>query len=340
MNLRKVYPLLLVFFFYSCSNLLVNGPSTNLNVEDFDSAWKITKSVYPYFKFKNINWDSLYTIYRPQAVVAKGDEIYNVLIKMYGVLKDGHVDVISENGIDMQTYIPPRKLRDEKTFDPLVVRRYFNKELLVTPDFYIEYGTLDNNIGYIRVPTLLPDLKGSFSTALDYLRNTNALIIDVRNDDGGTDYNSDYIVSRLINNPSPNLPVQLITGEIEQEPPIQPTGPYQYTKPVALLINGACFSACEDFAALMKGVSTVTEIGDTTAGASGAPVIYTLPSGKKIRISTKDIMRLDNQPIEWNGNIPDILVTQTADDISRGKDKQLEKAIQFLTLKNKNITKQ
>lgn len=332
MKIRTAYFLLLIFSFYGCSNLLVNEPTTNYNLEDYDTAWKITDKVYPYFKFKNINWDSLNTIYRPLAAAARGDEIYNVLLKLYGVLKDGHVDVISENGISMPTYIPPREIRDKKTFDPLVVRKYFDKELLITPDYYIEYGILNNNIGYVRIPTLAPDLQGSFASALDYLKNTKALIIDVRNDGGGSDRNSDYIVSRLITSSVEDLPVQLSTGGITQYS-IDPSGPFQYTKPTVLLINGACFSACEDFAAMMQGVPTVTEIGDTTAGASGAPEIYTLPSGKKIRISTKDIMRLDRKPIEWNGVIPDIIVTQTEDDINLGIDKQLERAIQFLDSK-------
>ena len=301
-------------------------------MEDFNSAWKTTKSVYPFFKYKGINWDSLYSIYKPLAAAAKGDEIYNVLISMYSKLKDGHVDIITESGFYIQTYIPPRVIRDRVTFDLSAVKKYFDKKLLVTSDNNIEYGILSDNIGYIRIPTLVPDLKGSFSNALNYVKNTKAIIIDVRNNEGGTDYNSEYFVSRLILSSIESLPVQFAAGGILQYP-IQPSGPYQYTKPVALLINGACFSACEDFAAMMQGVPTVTEIGDTTAGASGAPEIYPLPSGKKIRISTKDIMRLDKKPIEWNGIIPDILVTQTREDISQGIDRQLERAIQFLDSK-------
>ncbi len=332
MKIRTAFISLVIFSFCGCSNLLVNEPSADYNLQDYDSAWKTTKSVYPYFKFKNINWDSLNTIYRPLAAAAEGDEIYNVLLKMYGVLKDGHVDKKSENGISRPTYFPPREVRDIKTFDPLVVRKYFDNELLITPDYNIEYGILTGNIGYMRIPSLVPDLKGSFASALDYLKNTEALIIDVRNDGGGSDINSDYIVSRLITSSVKNLPVQFSTGGIIQYF-INPYGPYQYIKPTVLLINGACFSACEDFAAIMKGVPTVTEIGDTTAGASGAPLIYKLPSGKKIRISTQDIMRLDKQPIEWNGVIPDIIVAQTQEDINLGNDKQLERAVQFL--KNK-----
>jgi carboxyl-terminal processing protease len=97
-----------------------------------------------------------------------------------------------------------------------------------------------------------------------------------------------------------------------------------------LLIDGGCFSACEDFAEMMKHVPSVTAIGDTTSGASGAPQAFALPSGRQINVSTKDIRRYDGLPIEWNGVPPDILVRQTAEDVNMGRDKQLEYAIDFL----------
>jgi C-terminal processing protease CtpA/Prc len=80
----------------------------------------------------------------------------------------------------------------------------------------------------------------------------------------------------------------------------------------------------------MKHIPTVTAVGDTTAGASGAPQLYALPSGREIRISTKNIPRYDGLPIEWNGIIPDIRVAQTEEDLKQGRDKQLEYAINFL----------
>jgi C-terminal processing protease CtpA/Prc len=81
----------------------------------------------------------------------------------------------------------------------------------------------------------------------------------------------------------------------------------------------------------MKHVPRVTALGDTTAGASGAPQFFALPSGRQINVSTKDILRYDGQPIEWNGVLPDILVTQKQSDIAQGRDRQLEDAINFLS---------
>ncbi len=74
----------------------------------------------------------------------------------------------------------------------------------------------------------------------------------------------------------------------------------------------------------------VAIIGDTTGGGAGNPKYYELPSGIKIRVSTTNYLKYDGTPIEWNGIVPDILVTQIKDDLQSKSDKQLEYAIEFL----------
>ena len=76
--MKRIFLYLLIpsFFFLSCKDLIVTEPESNLNVEDFEAAWKRVKDVYPYLQFKKINWDSIYAIYHPLAENAKGDEFY------------------------------------------------------------------------------------------------------------------------------------------------------------------------------------------------------------------------------------------------------------------------
>lgn len=289
-------------------------------------------SVYPYFQFKRIDWDSIHTAYRSRAEAAKGDEIFNVLYDVLAELKDGHVSLQTQGGSWVSTYIPPRVDKDRHAYSPLVVRKYFDRELRLAGNQVIEYEILSGNIGYVCITTLVneePVLEG-FDAALEYLKDTKGLIVDVRNNGGGTDNYSMGIVERLIPSAIDNLPYPLSGGGVHQGSLMYPRGPFQFTKPVVLLINGVCFSACEDFAEMMKHVPTVTAVGDTTAGASGAPQKFSLPSGKKINVSTKDIRRYDGLPIEWNGVTPDILVPQTEEDIKQGRDKQLEHAIKLL----------
>ncbi len=326
--------LLLVSFitFAGCSDLLAPEPESSDNIADFEAAWRTVHDVYPFLQFKRINWDSIHVVYRPRAEAAKGDEIDGVLLSLLMELRDAHVRLMSAGGASVATYVPPRSIRDRFAYSPLVVRKYFSAELRLAGNDRIEYEVVGGNVGYIYISTLRveePILNG-FDEALEYLRNTKGLIIDVRHDEGGTDWNSMGIVGRLIAVPLDGLPYLAPDGTLRSGGTIPRRGPFQYTKPVVMLINGVCFSACEDFAEMMKHVPTVTAVGDTTSGGSGAPQTFALPSGRKINLSTKFIRRYDGQPIEWNGVPPDVRVEQTQADIQAGRDRQLEYAIAYL----------
>lgn len=312
-----------------CGDLIVGEPEETDNVADFEAAWSIIDSVYPYFQFKQINWDSLYVIYRPRAEQSKGDEIFAVLFDLLAELKDGHVGLTTKGGFYVQAYQPPRTKRDQFAFNPLILRNYFNKELKLAGDKKMEYATLADSIGYVRFSTFTEGhWIQEFHNVLDYFRTTKGLIIDVRNNGGGSDNTTDIVVSRFISTPLPREPVYK-NGQLISREPLQPQGPFCYAHSVVVLINGVCFSATEGFVEMMKQVPTVTVIGDTTGGGSGAPEYYSLPSGRHVRISTKDIRRYDGLPFEWNGVAPDIRISQTESDVQTGRDKQLEYALAF-----------
>jgi hypothetical protein len=313
-----------------CGDLIVGEPDRTDNVVDFEAAWSITKSVYPYFEFKGINWDSLHTVYRARAERSKGDEIFAVLFDLLAELRDGHVGLTTKGGYYVQTYQPPRTVRDRFAFDPLVVRKYFHQELKLAGDKNMEYEILSGNIGYVRISTFTAGgWIQEFHGVLSYLRNTKALIIDVRNNGGGSTNTSDVVVSRFLNSPLPYAPIY-IKGQLQPSFFLQPRGPFRYANAVVVLINGVCFSTTEDFVEMMKQIPTVTVIGDTTGGGSGAPEYFSLPSGKQIRVSMKDIRRYDGLPIEWNGVAPHVRVAQTVFDVRAGRDKQLEYALALL----------
>ncbi|MBM4167538.1 MAG: hypothetical protein FJ215_00020 [Ignavibacteria bacterium] len=331
---RLRYGLAILVFFAiivpACSDLIVGGPDPVDNVAEIEAAWRITKSVYPYFQFKGINWESLHPLYRVRAEQSSGDEIFVVLFDLLAELKDGHVGLRTKGGYYVQAYQPPRSVRDRFAFDPLVVRKYFDRELKLAGEKRIEYERMSSNLGYIRLSTFT---SGSwileFDAVLSYLRGTDGLILDVRNNGGGSDHTTDVVVSRFIDAPLPRAP-GFVNGQLQSRQPLQPGGGFRYAHRVVVLINGVCFSATEGFVEMMKQIATVTVLGDTTGGGSGAPEYFSLPSGREIRISTKDFRRYDGEPIEWNGVPPHIRVVQTETDARSGRDRQLEQAIAVL----------
>lgn len=327
-----------VTFFVSCENMIVTPPESNQNVEDFEAAWNRVNSVYPYLEFKQIDWDSLYTVYRRQAENARGDEFYLVLRDMLAELKDGHVYYCTEGGGRVYPYYPQRHFKDRHAYSPFVVRKYFDKELILTESGTVEYEILPDNIGYAFLSDFHEDyLINEFPGVLEYLKNSKGLILDIRQKVGGSGANVNAVVSRFITSPL-EKPDYYVLGEEWDLQPFQPEGPFTYTNPVVILINGSTFSAGEYCTEVMKQLPNVTAIGDTTGGGSAAcedyfpnaKCDYYLPSGKMIEIGTCDLRRYDGLPWEWLGIPPDIRVVQTEADIKAGRDKQLEYAIDML----------
>ena len=144
----------------------------------------------------------------------------------------------------------------------------------------------------------------------------------------------DPIIGRLLSRPIRTESAFSVMGT-RSPYTIFPQGSRQYTGPIVILINGTCFSATEVFAGRMRQLDYVSLVGDTTAGggmSSNGEARHFLPSGGSIRINYEAILRMDGQPIEWNGVPPDIRVEQTKADISNGEDKQLEFALEYLKM--------
>jgi hypothetical protein len=323
---------LLSGFFCSCGDLIVGESPSESGVEDFEAAWMTVRDVYPYLQFKRINWDSIHTVYLPRAQSTYGDEIYYVLFDLLKELRDGHVGLLTVGGFPVVTYRPIRSLRDKDAYNPLVVRKYFHNELRLAGNQRMEYEILDGNIGYVYISTFVSGTWiNDFAAVLDFLRNTRGLIIDVRDNNGGTSLTSNVVIGRFLASRLA-YPPSYINGVLITNPDefMQPLGPFQYQNRIVVLSNGRTFSEGEGFTERMKQIPTVTVVGDTTAGAGGEPHIFRLPSGRQIRVSTKDIRRYDGERQEWNGIPPHIRVAQTADDAKEGRDRQLEYAIELL----------
>jgi C-terminal processing protease CtpA/Prc len=320
---------------YDCEHMIVDPANSNLNLEDFEATWERVNTVYPYLELKGINWDSLYLVYKPRAGKARGDEIFTVLIEMLGELKDMHIYVKTAGGRSISTYYAPRWIKDKYAYNPIVVRNYFDRELKITGKGTIEYEIIPGNIGYIYMGTFDENyLSNFFSVALDYVKDTKGLILDIRHNNGGSYQNLVAVVSRFVASPL-QKPEYYVLGELIPLPPFEPQGSFQYVNPTIVLINGVCYSTGDIFPEVMKQISTVTVIGDTTAGGSSgstgpAPAEYKLPSGKIIFVGTTDWRGYDGLPLEWIGCSPDIRVEQTEEDINNGRDKQLEFAINLL----------
>lgn len=335
---RSLSLLALATLVLGCGDLFVTESSRNQNLQDFEAAWTFIDSVYPMFLEKGIDWDSVHARFLPLAEVARGDEWHQILHDLVETLRDGHAYYQTAGGGVVFPFVSHRYRRDQATFSPYVTRRYFPGALTVSGNRKIEYGVLEGNLGYLRLSTFdQPHLLDEFSSIMGSLVQTGGLIIDIRNNTGGEMRNVSRVVGWFIDSPmkwSDGFSQREVLEDVE--PPIQPQGsPAPYSLPVVVLVNGAARSAGDLFAEVMRQLPQVTLVGDTTMGIACQDYAdldgdLTLPSGASIHIPTGCMRRYDGVPVEWFAVPPDIRVTQTLEDLRRGKDPQLEKAIGLL----------
>jgi len=322
-------------------NELQTERNTGMNrkyIACFDSAWKRINDVYPFLEYKKINWDSIYSVYRPKVEVANRKEFDLLLNDLLAELKDVHVYYKNANGNQKYVYESRRLIRDKNAYSLKVIRNYFGNKLVRAKCKSVMYGITSENIGYIYFYDLLKrDLQIEFPEILKKLSNTKGLILDFRTRQG-----ADYqvllsVVLNFITTPLAK-PKLFILEDIEQ-PPFQPlTNVFIYTKPIVVLINGVTISGGETITGIFKQLPNVTAVGDTTSGGGGAasghtPLAegpYKLPCNKTIFIPTGYLLRYDGSHVEWNGVAPDIRVEQTEADIKKGRDRQLEYAVNML----------
>ena len=168
----------------------------------------------------------------------------------------------------------------------------------------VEFKRLSNDIGYIYVRRINPDLATGLDKAVHELGDIKGLILDVRGNSG---------------------------GGFDADEAFRAFDPQHYGAPIALLLDERCISAGEGWASWFIANKRARTFGATTAGASSRKAEYELTNHLyKVRIPVKAYTGSLDRPIESRGLEPDVPVRCNAKDLSDGKDTVLETAKKWL----------
>jgi len=176
------------------------------------------------------------------------------------------------------------------------------------------------------------------------IRKAKGLIIDVRENNGGSTAIGYAIIGRLIDKPlkasvartRQYLPALRAFGREAKswhklgENEVRPRGEHPYSGPVIVLTGPATVSAAEDFLVPLKASKRATLVGERTAGSTGMPMFVNVGGGVQARICTKRDTYPDGSDFVGIGVIPDIEVHPTQRDITNGKDRVLEEGLAVL----------
>jgi len=174
----------------------------------------------------------------------------------------------------------PQPMLDEQTFEFGQIDEEDIAEARVQNYGFYGVRRLAGNIGYIDLRTFAPAEVGAetVGAAMTLIADTEALILDVRQNSGGKMNMIARIASYLFDEPVQMSSLHnCITGETTDywtsaEVPGRRFG----AKPLYMLIGPETFSGGENLAYDLKQLGRVTLVGAKTAGAANATKIYTL----------------------------------------------------------------
>lgn len=103
--------------------------------------------------------------------------------------------------------------------------------------------------------------------------------------------------------------------------------PEHISAKVVFLTGGGAISYAESYMGFIKQYKLATIVGQPTAGANGNVNMFTLPGNYTIRFTGMRVKQQDGSLLQGVGIQPDILVNETIQGITEGRDEYLEKAL-------------
>jgi len=202
----------------------------------------------------------------------------------------------------------------------------------------------EGELAYVKIPGFgEPRFE---QKALEFVRrfkDAKALVIDVRGNGGGS--TPQALTKALMGRPyrwwseatPQTLAVLKYRGEYHTNTMmtwggevIQPGEPV-FKGRLVLLADGGCGSACEDFVMPFKDNGRAVVVGERTAGSTGQPYLHDFGNGMLIVVGSIRTFFPDGAPFEGVGIAPDIELPVSLEDLRKGTDPVLQRAIEEAT---------
>lgn len=310
--------------------------------ENFEALWKILDEHYCFFGYKDVDWDEVHLRYSTRITDTMNQfALFDTLGHMLAELKDGHTNLISS--FNLARYWK-WYLDYPDNFNSDIQRNYLGDDYLIAGGMKYRI-LLPDSIGYVYYPSFS---SGVGESNLDYVfyhfRNCKGLIVDIRENGGGSLTYSDRIARRFTEEKRLAGYMVYKSGPAHDafSAPypfyLEPVDRFVWLRPTVVLTNRRCYSAANDFVNKMRLMPQVVTMGDRTGGGSGFPFSSELPNGWGVRFSASPILNAAGETTEF-GIEPDIPVDMTQSDMDEGKDTIIEEAIKYLKKKAEEFRK-
>lgn len=324
-----------VLFFSSCTDEIIE--KTDLE-NTFRVFWKYMDEHYIYFNEKNINWDSLYTVYAPRAKVLRtDDDLDSLLTEVLSHWEDRHISILRDKGKgvisgDSMSY---RSNWRKEPF-PAVLKYEFGNYEYKTNEFYTCSSW---DYYYLKINTFggkdfVPELHELLEKEREFTRY--GIIIDFRHCPGGFLRIALNLVSLFYSGEKTLLYKQSKTGKGHNDfghlEPITFAGKNVISPemPLVVLTDSVCYSASNTCSYIFAELPNVTVVGTSTGGGGGTIQTVSLLNGLVLRYPHLKLFSSSGANIEF-GLKPDIFCDFKRPEYETNKrDDQLATALDIL----------
>ena len=267
--------------------------------------------------------------------VVKNSESFNAGVKKNDIIKSINDKTIT---IDMKTDEISKMINESSKVHLVIIRE--EKEISFDIDVkkvsipVVNSKMISKNnkrVGYIYLSSFTKNSYNQFKDALEEVEHENidSLIIDLRDNTGGYLSGAQDIADLFIRKDK-----VLYSLEYKDSTKVTKTKTNDYrTYPIVVLVNEYTASASEVLALALKESYGATLVGTKTFGKGKVQVTSTLSDDTMIKYTTAKWYSPNNNSIDEKGITPGIVVNQSLDFIltKEGEDKQLDKALEFIT---------
>jgi carboxyl-terminal processing protease len=189
--------------------------------------------------------------------------------------------------------------------------------------------------GIIRFNVWMTAVDREFQKAMDSLRDTDGIVIDLRGNPGGLaamlmGISGHFLGERktlgtmqtrenelrFVSNP------RLVNARGERVEP--------FKGPVAILVDAMTGSASECFAGGMQGIKRARVFGQVSMGQALPALFDKLPNGDVLIHAYGDFVAADGTRLEGRGVVPDEIVPLTRASLAAGEDRTLDAALRWI----------
>ncbi|MDO5437216.1 MAG: S41 family peptidase [bacterium] len=187
---------------------------------------------------------------------------------------------------------------------------------------------LNKEIGYIRISSFISsETPIEFIDAINKVKDTNALILDLRGNTGGLFQNAVFVADLFLKDK--NIVSVLGRGGHKSLYKTHDKG-YVYDKPMAVLVDSESASASEIVSGALKDNKRALIIGTRTFGKGLVQKVFQLPNSTGLNLTIARYLTPNDTDINKKGIAPDYLIQITKEDRISNNDRQLNFAIKTL----------